>query len=274
MKKFRNFIIIFFTLNFIAGIFVYAEASTSTDTSVEKGIINGYDILVDDADLLSDEEEAQIIQRIYNIYKEHDFDVTILTMPKVPNGVDLLTYCDWYTELDVISDGVVFGISMNPSNREYATSTRNKGIRVFSSDALDVIDLEIKPLLKEENFFKAINEYLDYTEKFLERSKYGGSYKAPISLFNIIIFIILIPIFLALMLSVVIVEFGIVKKMNTTENATKANNFFKGNKLILNIKRDDFIREHTDKVYSPKSKSSGGNRSGAGGSRGGRSGSF
>ncbi len=247
---------------------------TESDT-----LISGFDPLIDAADLFSDTEEQSLFKRIEYLYTTYNFDFTLLTMDYVAKDESLLTYCDYYEGLDPTRDGLVFGISMDPSYRNYATSTRNLGMLAFTEDALDVIDEEVAPLLTEKRYYEALNLYFDHTEEFLDLAQNGRSYSAPLPFQVLIAWLGLAPAIIAFVFAYSILHGVFLRQMKTAVIQTHAKKYLKKDSFILTLKRDDFIREKTIKHYNPPKKrssggGSGGSRSGFGGSRGGRSGRF
>ncbi len=245
----------------------------------EGGMLDGFDPLIDSADILTPEQELVLFSRIESFQNTYDFDITLLTMSHVPDGDMLLTYCDYYEGLDPTRDGLVFALNMNPSNRGYATSTRNLGEVAFTSSALDIIDEEIAPILTSGEYFNAFNQYLDYTEEFIVAAQSGDPYSAPLNWQSVLLYIIAIPAIFSLIITMGIVQGILVRQMKTAVIQTSAEDFLVKGSLVVSTKDDKFINKSTSSKYSPKSKGGGGgsggsSRSGYGGSRGGRSGSF
>ncbi len=237
------------------------------------GMINGFDPMLDAAEVMTEAEEELLFEKIEYISKTYDFDVTLMTMNEVPGDVFLLDYFDWYTGLDYTRDGAVFGIDLNPENRDYATSTRNLGIPAFTADAFELIDEEVAPLLTAGKYFDAYDLFLDHTITFVEGYKEGNPYEDPT---NFIIIVILAPFILAIFTSTLIVNFYLVPQMKTAVLETDAERFVVKDSLVVTSKSDVFTHKTktSTKIESSSSGGSGGTRSGYGGSRGGGSGKF
>ncbi len=251
------------------------DHDTNIDTAVSTELISGFDPLIDSANLLTDTQEADLFARIKEINEDYNFDVTFLTMDYVPTRDDLLTYTDWYTGLDYTRDGVVFAINMDPNNRGYATSTRNYAQTAFSSDALDLIDSNIRPMLTDANYYLALDLYLDYTIDFLDAANSGAVYSSPMGLDSLLL-IIFAPLVIAIIIALIVVKSVFVKPMKTAEIQTVARDYLKLETLNLRNSSDVYINTTVTRVLRETSNNSGGggSRSGYGGSRGGRSGGF
>ncbi len=237
------------------------------------GMINGFDPMIDAAQIMTQTQELLLFEKIEYIHKTYDFDVTLMTMNEVPDNIPLIEYFDWYTGLDYTRDGVVFGIDLNPDTRDYATSTRNLGINAFTEDALDLIDDDIAPLLTAEKYYEAYDLFLDHTIMFVDGYKNNNPYQNSTDL---IIVTVLAPLIIALVVSAIIMKFYLVPQMKTAVIKTDAERFVVDNSLILTNKTDTFTHKSTTrtKIQSSSGGGGGGTRSGYGGSRGGRSGNF
>ena len=265
-------------------VYEYVDKKESQVDAVEACVgttelIQSYDPLVDQGDLLSEEEESAIYQRLQEIYEQYDFDITFLTMSAVPDGMELLTYCDWYEGIDTTRDGAIFAVNMDEETRGYATSTRNYGMQVFNNAALDQIDNKIPSMLKAKKYDKAFHAYLDYTVEYLEAANTGEFYQEPPSALSMLLLLIVGPAIIALIIGYLIVYGLFTSQMKTAVEQREAGSYIREGGLKLTAQADQFSRETESKRLKPKTSSSsggggGGSRSGSGGSRGGRSGSF
>ncbi len=241
------------------------------------GMINGFDPMIDAAEVMSEAEEELLFDKIEYIYQNYDFDVTFMTMAKVPDDQYLLYYFDWYTGLDPERDGVIFGIDLDPDNRDYATSTRNLGIYAFTEDALDLIDYNVVPLLTEGRYFEAFDLYLDYTIHFLDCYNAGTPYEIPLDKESFWILVIAVPLVFSLAIGSKIMKKVFIARMNTAVTQVGADHFRVKGSLVVTHSSDVFTHKSVtkSKIKTSSSSSGGGStRSGYGGSRGGRSGKF
>ena len=86
--------------------------------------------LVDDADYLTDSEEAALLSRLDEISTRHGLDVVIVTIPALL-GEDITAAADdFYDENGYLPDGILLMIS--DYDREWAISTTGYGITAFT----------------------------------------------------------------------------------------------------------------------------------------------
>ena len=238
-------------------------------------LIGKFDPVVDAANLLTDSEEKELFNRISEINKKYDFDVTFLTMNKLPDGGKLKTYCDWYEGVDINRDGVIFAINIDPENRSMATSTRNEGIKTYNSAALARIDEDLVPVLKSEDYVGAVNSYLDLSVEFLEAASTGEYYEPPVSAMTKLIALVIVPLVIALLIATFVVHGILVPQMKTAEIKNEAKSFVKKDSFNLVVNQDTFIRQSETRTLRPKdSDNDSDTSSGSGGDRGGSETSF
>ena len=141
-------------------------------------------MLVDYADLLTDEEEASLFEQMEQISSTYDFDVNIYTTN------DPVYYEDAQFDADEIydqsgcgvgenADGVLYYLRM--SDRKYAVCTTGCGEYVFDDVALDILDEEMLPFLGNGDYYTAFCRYVSITPQMLDRanqdaSSYGYDY--------------------------------------------------------------------------------------------------
>ncbi len=240
------------------------------------GMIDGFDPLLDAADVLTETEEEQLFSKIEYINQNYNFDVTLMTMIGVPDDEFLLYYFDWYTGLDPTRDGVVFGIDLDPHHRDYATSTRNIAMEAFTEDALDLIDYEVAPLLTAGEYYNAYDLFLDHTMLFLDSYNQGAPYKTPIDMESFAILVIAVPLLFAFAVGNIVMKRTFIAQMTTAIISTNAERYIVKDSFKLTNSTDVFTHktETRTKIQKSSSSSGGSTRSGYGGSRGGRSGKF
>ena len=228
--------------------------------------------VLDSAILFSDDDINILNNRIDEIESNYDYTITMLTMNSLPNGYyELVDFCEDFI-INTQKKGVVFAINMDPHNRGYATAAGDNGAissAIFTSNALDAIDENIKPLLSNGQYIEAYDGFLDYTIKFIEAYENGIEYKAPAKTSEILIWVIVGPIVIALIIAFAVMYGVLVPQMKTAVIQTQARNFMVKDSFDLNTQIDDYLYNRVTKSPKPKpsSRSGGGGRSG--GSRGG-----
>ena len=252
----------------------------ATKTSIESYIgvgktINGFDPIVDAGELFTPKEEDALFARVQTILNEYDFDVTLLTMQEVPNGTGLQSYLDWYEGIDPTRDGLIFGVSVAPGNREFWTSARKNASNILTEDAHTRIDDDVPVLLKAGDYYGAFNMHLDLVTEFLQCAKEGTPYKTPMDDVAFFVYIVAAPALLALLFGWMIVKFVFLRQMKTAVIKVEAKDFMEKDSLNLTVNSDTFTHETVTRRYDPPSSSSsgGGGRTSSSGYGGGRTGS-
>ncbi len=221
--------------------------------------------VVDDADVFTPEQEAELSLRIEEIRDEYDFDVTIITTEDT-GGETLKEYSEDHSALDLSNDGLVFIHDVNA--REYYTVSRGHGVSVVTNKALDRIDDVVVPYLKDGDFYGAHSSYLDVTDVFLEAAESGEGYSGEgMSLMDY-----LIPIGIGLvggLLIAFIITGGMKASMNTARKKEEAANYVVNGTFNLAQSYDRFLYQHTTKTARAKDNDSGGGGSSRGGHGGG-----
>ncbi len=125
--------------------------------------------IVDNAELLTDSEEALLEERAAAVRESYDYDVAILTINSL-DGEDILSYANDYYDYNGYGvgsgyDGMIFVISM--AERDFGTSTCGSGIYYFSDYTLDNIHENIVALLSAGKYFDAFSEYINRVEYVL-----------------------------------------------------------------------------------------------------------
>ncbi len=287
-------------LSVITAIFIFA---LFTPMAFAQG-----EFVVDDADLLTQEQETEILSQALTIQSEYGIDVVIHTTMSI-GYEDIQSYSEnFYISKGYAEDGLVFVINLNNNevgNRDFYTYYQgtvydNFGDEAYNSD-YGVVNEIVLPYLAEENYYEAFNVYLKATNEFLSGAyyeysddEYEDQYQSSItgeywvddyytdganvtyssgSMSPVIKEIIIIAVALA----VAFVVTAIMKsKMNTAVIKNEASDYVKAGSMNVTRRLDIFTHRHVTRTAKPKNNnSSSGSRSGGGhsvGGGGGRSG--
>lgn len=134
--------------------------------------------VVDDAGLLTQEEEIQLQDRLVEIAEEFQCDVVVVTVQSL-NGMSVQDYTDSYYYQHGYGygsniDGIILLVSMR--ERQFHLGTRGKAIRIFTDYGLEVIDDKITPYLSDGEYAKAFQEFADLAEEFMQEAANGRAY--------------------------------------------------------------------------------------------------
>ncbi len=228
-------------------------------------------VLADNAELFTDMEKQSLVNKLEEIYDEHDFSVILITDHYYSYPQDTLEeYLEENPYMDSDFEGVVFG--QDVELREYFTIGFGYGQTVITDEALDAIDDTIVPYFKNDEYYEGYYEYLNLIEIFVEAADSGVTYSGPPSSFDDWIPAILIGLIVGIVVAFVVT--GVMKSaMNTARKKEEASSYLKEETFNLTQSYDNFLYDTVTRTAKPKnnsSSSSGGG--GGGGSRGGRGG--
>lgn len=121
------------------------------------------DRLVDNADLLTDDEESKLQKRLDDMSEKYDMNVIVVTVPDMGDAISSQDFADlWFENGDYGDDGVLLMISMQ--ERDWALSGTGKGEDKFPDAKLESIGQKIKPKLSNGDYYKAFDLYADQVE--------------------------------------------------------------------------------------------------------------
>ena len=128
------------------------------------------DAVVDNADLLSDRQEAALEEKCQEIYDLYDFQVVFVTTYGTGGQPIHMYAADFYDYngygYGPTCDGIIFVVDMQ--EREYVTVTTGRGINYFSDFAIEMVEDEAVPYLSEGDYAAAFETYLSEVGMQLE----------------------------------------------------------------------------------------------------------
>lgn len=154
--------------------------------------------VVDNADILSAEEEAALTEKIEGIRIDKKFDIVIVTVPFYEEADIDAAAQDFYDYsgygIGTENDGVIFYLATD--EREYAISTTGYGITAITDDALAYMESEMLPDLGDDDYYNAFTTFINMSEDFVIRAREGNPYSAEEEkdmfsiLFNVVVALI------------------------------------------------------------------------------------
>lgn len=208
--------------------------------------------LIDNADLFTDEEEAEMLERILAIREEvgHDLvvytDVTSYGLSRKIYAADFFQF-NGYGFGDTYSGSVLF-ICMEPGNRGWWTAVHGDAMEILVFDELDQLDDKLYDKMSGGDYFDGVMEYLSGVETIY---KTGHAPKDPPVLRALVC--------LAVGVIIALVVVGMMKEsMNTVKKAAEANNYLVPGSFNLRKSYDIFLYRTVTRTKREKSSSSGG----------------
>lgn len=238
--------------------------------------------LVDQADLLTDEEEAELLTQLDEISERQQCDVVVATVNSLEGKTAEAFADDTYDYngygFGESRDGILLLISMG--ERDWWLSTCGEGITIFTDAGLDYIAEKFTPMLSGENYKGAFTKYAELCDKFITQAATGEPYDvgnmpkgtvAPFWIFGDLVIGCLIGLGMAKRKK---------KRLKTVNKKTKALDYAVAGTLMFRASSDHLINKRlTTRTISSSddSDSRGGSSthtSSSGTTHGGRGGKF
>ncbi len=242
--------------------------------------------VADEADLLTEEEEQELQERLSGIAEEYQSDVVVATVDSC-EGMDVQSFTDRYYYRNGYGygpelDGIILLVSMR--ERRFHLATRGSAIDTFTDYGLEVIDEEITPHLSEGEYAEAFETFADLAEEFLEEDANGSPYDTnhtyeEDSIKSIVYFFYAMGIgFFAAIVTLVV----LVQQLRSVRVKNEARDYVREGSFRITRANDVFLYRTVSRTriqQDPPERSGGGGSTvhsapGGGGRAGGRSGSF
>lgn len=207
----------------------------------------GLRYVIDEANLLTEEQETALNSRFEKIKKEYDVELVVLTVESI-GDMEIADFADDYYDYNGYGeDGALLLVSVEDGR--YVSTTGS------CIDAIDVDELgsEISDLLDDEDYVEAFNSFADYYEA-------GKAFKFGKSL--------IISIVIGLIIAFIVTS-SMKGKLNSVRMQSAAANYVKVGSFDLSDSRDIFLYRHVTRRERPKSNNSSTHTSSSGRTHGG-----
>ena len=221
--------------------------------------------LYDEADLLTDSEEASLVEKLTEVSHARDAQIVVVTLASMDGG-DIDEFVDYlYDSLGLgygeNHDGVLLLVCMDP--REYRILSNGYAGTAIGPDQIDTLCDFVETYLPNGHYAAAFHSFGDQCDEFLEYYQMGSPFKAGKSL----AISLLIGIIAGL-----IVAFVLKGQLKSVYKQNQAHVYVKQGSMQVNIRRDIFLYRNVtrtkkqERVESSSSGSGGSTRSKGGGS--------
>ncbi|MFA5575665.1 MAG: TPM domain-containing protein [Tissierellaceae bacterium] len=236
--------------------------------------------LVDDAGLLTRDQEMSLVEKLDEISERQKLDIVVATVDSLGQSTPT-EYADDFFDYNGYgfgdnADGILLLLSME--ERDWAVSTTGYGITVFTDAGQEYLMGKVLEELREGNYYKGFDLYADLCDDFINQAKdkkpydNGNMPKEPLSPKWIPI-----SIFLGAIVSFIITG-SMKRKLKSVSMQRAASSYLKDDSLKLGASRDLFLYTVVSKRERPKESSSSTgsstHTSSSGRSHGGSSGKF
>lgn len=220
--------------------------------------------LVDEADLLSDAEEKDLLSKLDEISERQKCDLVIVTVKDL-GGKTPEAFADDYFDYNGYGQGEDHSgllLLLSMKERDWHITTTGYAIRAFTDAGLEYMSDRFVPKLSSGEYKQAFNSFAELSDKFLTQAKTDKPYdkgnlpKKPLSW-------IWLPISLGVGLVIAfIVVSSMASQLKSVEPDVAATNYIVENSLTVTQAEEKFLYKTIDKVARPKeSKSSSGGSS-------------
>lgn len=263
MKKYSKFIIAFFIcLCMSVSLFAGVSAFAATDPR-----------LVDEADLLTSEEELKLIDMLDSISDKVACDVVVITVDDM-GGKTAQAFADDYMDYNGYGynggeDCVLLAVGM--AEREYHFSTRGFAIDAFTDDAVENMQDVLESHLGYDEYYDAFVEFAEISDSYISSARNGEYYKEPFSVIGSLITALIIGFVVG------IITVSVFKgQLKSVHAKTNAKDYEKQGSMQITNSKDIYLYRTVTKTPKPKDNSSGGGShvSSSGRSHGGGGGRF
>lgn len=252
----------------VPGITAYADSGQLWD-SYTVPETRQKDRLLDNADLLTSEEEAEILSKLDTASQKHRSNIVILTVDEHSGSIqdfadDYFDYNGFGADYD--DSGILFMLSME--DREWAFSTSGTAIDVFTDYGQDELIDVMLPYLSDGNYYDAFDRFISSTDKYYTAYANGSPIDVgndPKTLSQVLSYIPL-SLIIGLILALIPV-LAMKSQLDTVHMKPNAAGYQSHQGINMMVHEDRFIRSHVS--HTPRPQNDG---SGYSGSRGGHSG--
>lgn len=232
---------------------------------------NGLPLVVDNADLLSADEEYELSVQLYTIGTQYAVDLVVLTVPSL-NGKTSLEYADDYFDYmgygqgDERSGMLLLYLPGPQGERDIALSTRGSLYECVSDADSDAMLDTLIPDLINENYVSAFDSFVEFSKE--ECAQIGKTKTLPLYYIPLCLLIGFAAAFIILK-----IQTASLKSVKPQKNARF---YIQENSLMLTGSSDRFLYKNVTKTAKQQasSSSSGGRTSSSGATHGGTSKKF
>ena len=222
--------------------------------------------LYDQAELLFNFEQKDILDRLNALSQKHNSNIVILTCDNHSGPIQ--DYADDYFDYngfqaDYNGNGILFMLSMY--DREFAFSTSGNATEAFTDYGLEHLFEEMRSDLSDDDYYGAFKKYIETVDYLYTQYENGNTYDvgfkdtSPQALIKVGVICVGIGLVVALIPLAVMAA-----SLNNVEERADAAGYQSHNGLHMSVHKDTYLRSRTTKTRIPDSSSS--SRSSGGGS--------
>lgn len=218
-----------------------------------------YPRLMDGADLLTDQEESRLLEKLDEVSERQKFDIVIASTDSLHGDTaqdyadDLYDSCGY--GYGAGRDGVLLLVSME--DRDWWISTCGYGITVFTDAGIEYLSEQFLEDLSDGDYASAFQTYVEQCDQFITQAGSGEPYgqsnlpHAPLSP-------VCILIAFGMGLAIAAITVGVmISKLKTVRSQAAAGSYVKDGSLNITESRDLFLYRNVHRTARPKNNDSG-----------------
>jgi len=211
----------------------------------------------DYADLLTDQEEAQLIVDCHDIAQRLQIDIAILTLDSL-DGMSIMNYADDFYDYNGFGmgsggDGLVLVVCMG--EREMWISTYGKAER-YLEPYIDPILNEVAPRFTAGAYYGGCSRFLQASETYLQKGAQSDRFTAQDFLLALVIGFAAAGAVCGVM---------VLLHKRSLRPAPGAQTYLSDSGLVVTHRSDQFLHTHTTRTAIPKNNGGSGRGGGGGG---------
>lgn len=211
--------------------------------------------LVDDADLLMDTEEAELLQELNEISVRQQFDIVVVTTESL-DGKSAMEYANDFYDYNGYGfgdnyDGTLLLVDMG--SREWWISTTGYGITALTDAGIDYISEGFLPYLSDGEYYEAFSIYAELCDEFVTQAREGKAY--DVSNMPKAAFPVVSRLGMSIIIGIVVGFIGVNVlngQMKSVRSQKAAGNYVTQGGLNLYTSRDRFLYVHRDRERLPE----------------------
>ena len=235
--------------------------------------------LVDEADLLTDEEEADILEQLDEISERQECDVAVVTVDGL-DGKSAMEYADDFYDYNGYGfgeekDGILLLVSME--ERDWYISTCGFGITALTDAGIEYVADEFLPMLSDGDYSDAFEKYAELCDNFITQARTGEPYDVGnLPKGTVPAFWIFVDLLIGFVIALII---GMIKKsaLKSVVKNTQAQDYMVSGSMVLTKNWDHLVNKTVTTRKIERNENSGGSSthtSSSGRTHGGGGGKF
>ena len=224
-----------------AAVLYFPELTAATEVAAKEN----EEFLYDEADLLTDEQEAELVKKLTEVSHAANAQVVIATMASMDGG-DIDSFVDYLYDSMGFGygenhDGVLLLVCMDP--REYRILSNGYAGTAIGPDQIDTLCDFMETYLPNGHYVAAFNSFADQCGEFLEYYQMGSPFKVGKNLaISLIIGII----------AGLIVAFVLKSQLKSVRKQDQAHRYVKPGSMTVDIQYDIFLYRTVTRTQKQK----------------------